>query len=211
MAPRRILPFALLGLLVPSLAGATVVRWLSLDQKTLTSPVVVHGFIERVEVEWEVEGAKTRTVATVRVEEAIKGDFQKGERFLMRRGGGTIGDFNQTAPGLSTYEPGEEVVLFLEPYGPYLVEVGIGIGKYEVSSDGRNKWVTHAPKVSALKKDGDKPARITEIQPMAPERLEHFLKMVRSYARGLPTDPIPQPRKGASLKAPPSLPVRQAN
>lgn len=201
---------ALLGVLVAAPAHATVVKWMSLADKTQISPVVVHGIIERVDTEWEVVGAKVRTVATVRVVEAIKGDLAKDERILLRRGGGRIGTFEQTAPGLSVYEPGEEVVLFLEPYGPYLIEIGIGIGKYDVGSDGRSKWVHFAPNVAELKPaEAGRQAKIEDAQPMEPVKLERFLKEVRSYARGIPTAPVAQPRKGASLKAPlPTLPSR---
>lgn len=194
---------ALFGVLISAPAQATVVKWMSLAEKTQISAVVVHGTIERVESEWEVEGAKVRTVATVLVKEAIKGDLKPGERFVLRRGGGKIGDFEQTAPGLSEYEPGEEVILFLEPYGPFLIEVGIGIGKYDVDFDGRQHWVNFKPRVAALKPSTDgRPAQIEELEPMEATRLDAFLKEVRSYARGIPTDTVVKPRKGASLKAP---------
>ena len=52
------------------------------------------------------------------------------------------------ADGQSAYEPGEEVILFLEPKGSEYVEIGIGIAKYSVEHDGKTKIVTHNPSVA---------------------------------------------------------------
>ena len=61
------------------------------------------------------------------------------------KGGGTVDGFTQTAPGLSVFEEGEEVIMFLEPYRETYVPIGIGIGEYEVrSTKGGRKLVTTA-------------------------------------------------------------------
>jgi hypothetical protein len=188
-------------------AEATVVRALSLREKVEVAPVVIHGVVERVEVEWEVPGARIQTLVTVKIGEAIKGGFEPGERLILRRGGGQLGDITQTAPGLSSYEPGEEVILFLEPFGPYYVAIGIGIGKYAVGQVGQEKWVSHAPNVAGVTFREGAPKVVEPIQPMTPEPLHQFLKTLRSYARKIPTDPTAMPRKGAVLKPRPSVPA----
>ena len=125
------------------------------------------------------------------------------------RGGGRIGDFHQTAPGLSEYEAGEEVVLFLEPLGAEYVGIGIGIAKYAVDTSRAEKIVTHAPKVSGVTfREGDRPV-IEPIRPMAPTPLSDFLKSVRSYVRQLTTKRPPAPAgKSPALDVPVPAPVK---
>jgi hypothetical protein len=191
----------------PSPARATVVKAMTLEEKTTASPVVLYGLVERVESDWEVPGVMIQTLVTVKVLESIKGDHARGERVLVRPGGGRVGDVEQTAPGLSTFEPGEEVVLFLEPLGEVLVPIGIGIGKYGVRIDGGTRWVTHDPRVAALRTDGPRPV-VEDLEAMEPEPLPAFLKRVRSHARGISTDAGPGSPKYMRLKPPPALPGR---
>jgi hypothetical protein len=178
-----------LGLLAPLGASATVVKAMTLEEKTHSSPVVVRAIVERVESQWEVPDASIETMITVRVLECIKGDAAIGSHLIVRQGGGKIDDLVQTAPGLSTYEPGEEAVLFLEPLGAYLVEIGIGIGKYGVELKDGEPWVTHVPNVAEARFASDgRHVSIQQAQPMKPQPLSAFLKLVRSYARGIPAD-----------------------
>lgn len=211
-APRAAWALGLaLGLALPALpqtADATVVRALSLREKTEVSKVIVHGLVERVEVSWREPKVFAQTLITIRVIEALKGGHEPGERVIVYRGGGRIGDFHQTAPGLSEYEPGEEVVLFLEPLGAQYVGIGIGIAKYAVNPSRGEKIVTHAPKVSgATFRDGQPPI-IEPIMPMPPTSLSSFLKEVRSYVRNVPQGrSTVVPKKGAILKAPLPMPA----
>lgn len=197
-------PALLAGLclsLMSAEAQATTVKLMSLLEKTEACPVVVHGIVQRVETRWAVFGARVETLVTLEVVEALKGDLAPGERITFRRGGGTIGRFTQTAPGLSRYEEGEEVIMFLEPYLETYVAIGIGIGKYEVETTaGGQKYVFHDPKVAAVRFDADQPIEVEPHPAMEPEPLHLFLKRVRSFARGIPTHTPVRPAKGASLK-----------
>jgi hypothetical protein len=175
--------FAGVMLIAPE-AHATTVKLMSLLEKTEASPVVVHGVIERVESRWAVFGARVETIVTLSVLESIKGNVPIGERLTFRQGGGTVEGFTQTAPGLSVFEEGEEVIMFLEPYLETFVPIGIGIGEYEVRRIGREKYVFHDPKVAAVRYGSDQPMRIEPHPRMEPETLAKFLERVRSYARG---------------------------
>lgn len=186
----------------PQAAQATVVKAMTLEEKTAASPLVVHAVVERVESEWEVEGARARTLITVRVLEALKGDAAPEQRLILRQGGGHIGDFHQTAPGMSKFEEGEECVLFLEPLGAMLVEIGIGIGKYGIEDRSGEKWVTFAPNVAAFRVVQGERGHVEHIPPMQPEQLRPFLKRVRSYAKNIPPPQV-TPRKGVTLKPAP--------
>jgi hypothetical protein len=165
-------------------AHATTVKLMSLVEKTEACPVVVHGVIERVESRWAVFGARVETVVTLAVIESIKGNYRRGERVVFRQGGGTVEGFTQTAPGLSVFEEGEEVIMFLEPYLETLVPIGIGIGEYEVRNTRAGKYVFHDPKVAAVRYSSEAPMKIEAHPTMQPELLSTFLERIRSYARG---------------------------
>lgn len=182
----------------PKEASSTVVKAMTLEEKTQASPLVVHAIVERIESEWELIGGRARTLITVRVIDTLKGEAEVGSHLILRQGGGTIGDFHQTAPGLDRYEEGDECVLFLEPLGPYLVTIGFQIGRYSIA----NGWVTYAPKIAELHVEQN---RIVEAAPMQPERLDDFKKRVRSYARGIPVLKI-TPSKGVMERPKPSIP-----
>jgi hypothetical protein len=179
-------PLAALPILAPSAAQATVVKALSLEEKTHVAPLVIHALVERVESAWELPGASANTFITLRVLESLRGRADRDARIVMRQGGGRIGDFNQLAAGQSAYEPGEEVVVFLEPNGSEYVEIGIGIAKYSIQWNGREKIVSHRPEV-ALARIGED-GRILSIrpaEPTPPEPLTTFLKRVRTYAKAV--------------------------
>ncbi len=193
----------LLGMAKP--AEATVVKDLTLLEKSEVAKVVVHGVVERVEVEWEVPEAKLQTLVTLRILESIKGGFEQGQLITFRRGGGTLGDFTQTAPGLSKYEVGEEVLMFLEPLGASYVGIGIGIGKYEVRvayhQESFVPVVFHDPHVAGLRYQSGRPVGIKQIEPMTPEPLAVFKKRLRSYVRGI-TNKVRIPANTVELKEP---------
>jgi hypothetical protein len=189
-----------ISLATPSRADATVVKAMTLEEKTQTSPLVVHASVERVEVEWEIPDARARTMITVRVLEVLKGDARPGEKLIVRQTGGKIGDFHQTASGLSKWEEGEECVLFLEPLGPWLIEIGIGIGKYAIEQRGGEKTVTFSPNVVAFRSVLGQRGRVEQMPPFQPTPLPAFLKEVRSYARNIPIQKIIVPKEGLRRK-----------
>ena len=172
------------ALLLAPEAHATTVKLMSLLEKTEACPVVVHGIIDRTESRWAVYGARVETIVTMTILESIKGSFRRGEQISFRQGGGTIDGFTQTAEGLSNFEDGEEVIMFLEPYLETYVPIGIGIGEYEVRNQPNGKYVFHDPQVAAVRYSSKEPMKIEPHQAMTPEPLAQFLKRVRTYARG---------------------------
>ncbi len=176
-APALAAVFALVG---PASAGATVVRALTLFQKTQAAELVVVGEVESVEVVWEANKSQVLTLIAIKVDETLKGDAAPGQRLLLRQSGGQIGDFVHRVPGVSKWRNGERAILFLETLGPYMVEIGIGIGKYPVGADG---LVRHAPTVAqaTVTPTG---LQIAHRDPMAPQPVRQFLKLVRGYVLG---------------------------
>jgi hypothetical protein len=189
-----------LSIAVQSPASATVVRGLSLFDKTQIAPLVIRAEVERVEPVWEVPGGSVKTLVTVRVLEVLKGAASPGDHLILRQAGGRIGDFDHRIEGADAWVPGEESVLFLEPLGEVMVPIGIGIGKYEIEPSPSGKLVTHHPKVAlAFHQPGGSGMRIEPAQAMEPEPLETFLARLRNYAAGDPTEPG-QPRRKARIQ-----------
>jgi hypothetical protein len=173
---------ALLVALAPSLpAAATVVRGLSLAEKTDVAQLVVLATATARETRWVIEGGSTETRVTVKLDEVLKGKASRGETITLLLQGGEIGEFRHEVPGMSTWSVGEQAVLFLErlPDGLY-VELGVGIGKYSVSGPSEARVVTHAPRVALAFVDLVQGTRVEAPTPMKPTKLADFLKEVRS-------------------------------
>ncbi|MBK8012268.1 MAG: hypothetical protein IPK13_13045 [Deltaproteobacteria bacterium] len=185
------------GAMLPGPARGTVVRALSLAEKTERAPVVVHAKVIRVVgVETERRG-EIETHIFIRVVESIKGDFAPDTTLVVRQSGGRIETRAASISGAATYQVGDEVVLFLEPVGrgEMFVAIGIGIGKYDVTYNEGQAWVRHAPKVSTWRvRPGNRGTRgtrgmeIAPVSPMKPETLGAFLDRLRQI-RDFGTDP----------------------
>lgn len=197
---------------VPRPAAATVVRAETLREKTERAPVIVHAVVEYVHARWTMDETRIETLVTVEVLESLRGTRRARERLTFRRGGGKVGDVWQTAPGLVDYTIGDEVILFLEPFGSTFVTIGIGVGTYRVEPQdlgyGVEPTVVHNPDVAGLRfGPDDRPVgKIEAIAAMTPEPLRVFLKRVRSYAAGTDDRPVVLPRK-EPVRLKPPLPV----
>lgn len=202
----------LLGLsLASGPAEATTVRGLSLYEKTQVAQSIVRAQVVSVDVSWEREGHSAQTLVTLRVEENLKGPLEVGSKFELRQSGGKIGDFVHDIPGMSPFTAGEEVILFLEPFERYQVEIGIGIGKYGIQKqDSGARYVTHDPNVALVYTKADGSMRIEEAQPMTPERLEKFIARVRNYVTGAlkPSAPASEPPKLRPTLTPKPIPAK---
>jgi len=175
-------PLMAAPLLALSSAHATVVRALSLEEKTQVAPLVIHASVERVESAWDLPGESINTLISLRVIESVRGGADKGAHIVVRQGGGKIGDFSQVAAGQSRYEPGEEVVVFLEPVGSEYVEIGIGISKYSIEWNGHEKMVSPPPRGRRSAHREERPSPLGRAaQPMKPETLSKFLDRLRGY------------------------------
>lgn len=176
---------ALLSVLYAPASSATTVRGLSLYEKAEVAQSVVRAEVLSVTPRWEREGHSVETLITLRVTDRLKGPLEVGAKFELRQSGGRIGEFVHEIPGMSPFKVGEDVILFLEPYERFQVEIGIGIGKYGIEKDPSGALlVTHDPRVALVYTQPDGRMQIEEAQPMTPERLDKFLARVRSYTSG---------------------------
>ena len=117
--PRRAARLVWTGLVATSMgltmAAATVVPWMGLDDLSAKAEVVVLGTVESTESAWSDDGRIIVTRVSVKVERPLKGGPRA--RVLVETPGGKVGDLAMVASGAPVFHPGERVVLFLEPTG----------------------------------------------------------------------------------------------
>ncbi len=121
-----------------SRAGATSLVALDVAGLTDGSDAVVRGRVVRVESRWTRDRLRIVTDVEIAVDGALKG--QPPRTVVVLQPGGQVGDIAQAVSGLARFQPGEEVLVFLERQGPerYAL-VGMAQGKLRIerSTDGR--------------------------------------------------------------------------
>lgn len=140
MKRRTCLGIGVLVLLAASLAGATVLVALQMEDLARMSPVVLVGEVNSVESGWNPQKTQIHTRVLITPVEVLKGPADLGTvkvKFL----GGKAGDTVARLPGAPRFEVGEKVLVFLEPRQDrdgYL-PVGFYQGKYKVFTDPATK------------------------------------------------------------------------
>lgn len=170
-------------------AAATVVKAHSLAEKTNKAQLIVRAQVESIQTEWVTANARAQTVIRLKITEALKGKIPKSKRILVRQAGGKIGNFDHRVDGVSRWETSEEVIMFLETVKdrkrrPMFVELGIGIGKYEIKGNKKEQWVHHHPHVALATVSPGQAMQIEVATEMKPVRLETFLNQVRDFISG---------------------------
>lgn len=134
--PLRLCAVALsiLFIVVPNLTSATQVQYLRIETLGSESSVVVRGEVSSVRAFWNDSRSRILTETTIRVDERYKG-APPGELRVIQMGGELDG-VRMTVSGALTWDPGEDVVLFLEDSLPGRYRVaGFTQGKYSVQRD----------------------------------------------------------------------------
>lgn len=189
-----------LGLLASTAADGTVVRAMSLADKTEAAVVIVHGTVKRVESGWAIPGALVETRVVIEVRNHAKGPFRAGDHLVVRQPGGNHEGWSQPIPGRFPYETGQELVLFLEPHGTAWMSIALGTGTYEIEAMDGAPWVTLRPRVAELVvgEDGTHSVQ-TPMEERAPLRW-FWSEIQKEVAReratsssGLRTAPAPTP------------------
>jgi hypothetical protein len=125
--------FLLLFIIAP-FTKATQILYRSPQQLGQQSELVVHGRVVGSESQWNDKRTKIFTTTRIAVESTFKGATAPTVEIIQL--GGTVGSVKVTVSGALRWVPGEEVVLFLEPYaqGKYQVS-GFSQGKFNVERD----------------------------------------------------------------------------
>jgi hypothetical protein len=125
----------LLGVLLALPALATVVMSVTIEELVTRTPVIVHGTVHRSEANWDREHRSIWTWTEIVVREPLKGAAKT--TVLVKQPGGVVGGLGQSVSGAARFEPGEEVVLFLEPAvdepGAFVL-MGLSFGKVTLES-----------------------------------------------------------------------------
>lgn len=142
----KVLGAAVLALtLMAPFARATQVLYRSPQQLGAESALVVRGEVTDVRSFWNESRTKILTETRISVSDTYKG--ASGRSISVVQLGGVVGHVRMTVHGALSWSPGEEVLLFLEPFvdGAWQVS-GMFQGKYNVLRDDSGRaFVQHAP------------------------------------------------------------------
>lgn len=162
-------------------ALATTLLAQDLESLSRRADAVVQGRVKRLQSRWNGDRTRIFTEVELEVSEALKG--APGKTVTLIQPGGVVGEIGQRVSGLASFEPGEEVVVFLEKRSEASYHVaGMAQGKLRVerSSDGRAAFAVPEPAMEALLLD---PHSRQPVQPqLKPIKLEELKAKVRALA-----------------------------
>ena len=136
-------------------ARATTVERLSLEELARRSQSIVQGVVRGSRTYWSPDRKLILTNTTIEVTEAIKGQATRSVEVTTV--GGQIGDTVLHVSGMPAFIPGEDTIVFVERSSGYLTVLGLGQGKFTVSSG----EVANSP--SELHFPDGRPARTTRM------------------------------------------------
>jgi hypothetical protein len=157
---------------------ATVLLPIEFRQLVVTSPVIVHGQVVDVRSDW-VDGRRAvETFVTVEAAEYLKGNL--GEQVTFKVPGGQVGRYRTVFVGAPTFQPGDEVVLFLRTNGPsFPFIVGLSQGVFRIVTDAQSgRRLVTLP--ALLRLTGTDAARVVRGDPSRkPVPIDQFRDVVR--------------------------------
>ena len=159
---------------------ASQVRLVNLEQMTQRAARIFSGRCIQTSIEYDAALDRNITVATFRVQRAVKGVSETVVTVRMLSDGGAT---NDSPAGVPVFHSGEEVVLFL--YGESSLglssTVGLGQGRFSVLTDKQGRRV-------ALNAVGNRNL-MRELRPAARERLRALWQVPEDGARAADLDP----------------------
>jgi hypothetical protein len=212
---------ALLLLFVPS-AHATTFLDVPFPDAVKDAPVIVHGQVGASAADWSKDGNGSRRIYTfydVDVSEVLKGDAPTGH-IQMREMGGVKDGVGLQVAGASTYQPGEDVVVFLgerNSDGSFDVR-GMMMGKYNVVKDANGQAYLSGPGVNPILAHGhtfhpeDNAGSRNDTQPAKKWTLEDLRQVIRdqgSAPQGARNTEASAPVHSPAATPPPATPVME--
>ena len=179
---RRVATLATLLLAGPS-AWATTALVLDVPALSRSSDAVVHATVERVESRWTPDHARIVTDVHLVVLETLKG--VPTPSVIITQPGGAVGRIGQRVEGLARFDPGEEVIVFLDNRGPRFAVTGLSQGKFHVDRATAKVPFARQSKSEALFVDP------LTAQPVSVEPLTLPLDVLRAQVRAVATPPSP--------------------
>jgi hypothetical protein len=157
-------------------ARASSVIQAELPELTATADVIARGTVKKIESRWTTDHRRIVTDVEIEVLESLKGS--PGTKVVVQQPGGVVGDIGQKVSGLASFEPNEEVVVFLERRGSKYEIVGLSQGKYRVerSTDKRSAFaVPSAMETRLIDRTTNQPVE-SRVQPVPLEVLRSQVK-----------------------------------
>jgi len=181
---RGLFPLALLAALALALpAGATVARFLSLDDHVALAQLIVRVRGGESTTYVSKKDGRPRTERAYTILETYKGNLGPGASLVVRQMRGSVGDGELRIAGDPELREGEEAVLFLvqDKEGvAYLA--ALGQSKYEVVRDAGGAWVRR--KLDGLAFVTDDKGEVVEAVDEPPVPLDVFVKTLVSLVKG---------------------------
>ncbi len=196
-AVRRLLPaLALLLLVIPAPASATVMKLLSIEELTMVSTDVVRGTVLGQTSRWTRDREGILTYVDILIHERLKGIRPLPHVVQLVQSGGELDGRRMQVVGLPEFREGEELFLFLAPYSNDPAEadrvslIGGKMGRLSIVPDpdgGEPFAVRDLAGVKLAKFEEDRGGPRTEVKPAPPEprmRLSTFRARVLGAAHG---------------------------
>lgn len=169
MKPRRLIGVVAASVLlfVATAAQSTTVLKVELDDLTLTSQWVVRAVVLDVApVDLREKGKGLFTDVELLVREVYRGTKVPARYTLRLLGGRGADGVTMKIPGMPTFKPGEELVLFLEPTAMGHIPCGLGQGVWRVlTTPSGEPWVQQAVSGLHLVTRG-RDGRLREVPPV---------------------------------------------
>jgi hypothetical protein len=151
-----------LAALVAAPASTTTLLHFDVEEMTAVAAIVAIGRVDRVEAGWNDARTKIYTRVVFRPTEVLKGGTDLGP-LTIKMIGGQIGRDEARLPGTPDLEPGERVLVFLEPRddGDGFLIVGLFQGLYRLraGASGAERLVRDpVPRGVSLVESGPNPA-----------------------------------------------------
>lgn len=178
---QRAFLFLLLLTTSASLAAATTVLDVPLDELAKTSPAIVEGVVTARKTQ-RTKDRRFETLTTLRVTRSHKGEIPA--QIVIKQHGGTLDGVTHAIPGDATFAEGEEVLVFLEPSavtkGTFIL-VGMAATKFRIERTGDGPVVIRDVGDLGLARRGpDGVIKATPAQDNAPLSLDAMRRNISS-------------------------------
>jgi hypothetical protein len=173
------------GIFLPALVDATAVRKLSDEDLTNQAETIMTGKCVSIRSEWNEERTKIFTYINIAPQNLLKGD-REPQSIIIRQPGGEVGEIGMHVDGISVFEEGEEVLLFLEKgQNEFYRTLGLSQGKFSISTDqDTGRKVLVKKRVEFVRTPGGKIGkRVVEIKPEKKMFLDDFTATIRNTLR----------------------------
>lgn len=189
MQGRQVLKIATLILIAfvlqLTIGNATVVKKLSEEELANQAQSIVIGTCTSIRSEWNEEGTKIFTYITIYPQTSLKGG-QISQEITIKQLGGEVGEIGMHVDGVSAFEEGEEVFLFLKKGRKgFHRPLGLFQGKFSIKTDpiSRRKALIQKRVRLVRTRNGKLEKKILEVKSDKKRFLDEFTGRIQNILR----------------------------